>query len=220
MEQIKNEISRENANKILEDLKSQGLMSITEELIKDNKISFEIKGVKYRSRLLNLREKEELDALRIKKFGQLLQDKDLMLENTLIKVYKEKGIDIEEITEKIRKLDSEVHNIKLLLGEAISKNEGESIFKAYGEQISGILVERNILYVQKSTLLEYSIESQIINYVAELMTYLSTEMCTGTSPDEEKYVRVWVTFEDFKKCTDDELLNKAGVISTLLQYSI
>jgi hypothetical protein len=61
-----------------------------EELIKDNKIIFTYKDKKYRVRLLNLSEKEELDTLRRKKFGQLLKDKDILLEKDLIAQYKER----------------------------------------------------------------------------------------------------------------------------------
>lgn len=216
MDPIQKELSTEEATKLLKELESNGVMNITEELIKDNTISFEVKGIKYRARMLNLREKEELDNLRRKKFGQLLQDKDLMIEKTLIQVYKEKGIDVEEISENIEKIDAEMHEKKLALGEALAKNEGESIFKAYEEQITSLIEKKRILFVQKSTLLEYSIENQLLNYVAELITYLSIEV----EDTEGKYKRLWKSIEDFKNCEDNELIDRAGAISTLLQYTI
>jgi len=216
MDNVQKAVSTEDATKILKELDEKGLMSITEELIKDNKICFEINGVQYRSRLLNFREKEELDGLRRKKFGQLLQDKDLMLESRLIEVYKEKGVDIAEIDLKISKLDTLMHEKNLALGEALAKNDTPTIFKAYEEQIVAFATEKNVLNYQRNSLLQYSIESQLLNYVAELITYLATEIADS----EGKYKRIWSNYEDFKKCEDLALVEKAGVMSTLLQYSI
>jgi len=214
MESIQKVLSTEEASKVLKEIESHGAMNITEELIKDNAISFTVKEVKYRSRLLNLREKEELDNLRRKKFGQLLQDKDLMLDGKLIEVYKERGIDIAEMDEKMRKIDAEMHEKKLSLGESLAKNESENIFKAYEEKIKVLIEEKQIIYIQKSELLQYSIESQLLNYVAELITYLSTEI----EESEGKYKRLWKNLEDFKNCEDKELTDKSGIMSTLLQY--
>jgi len=216
MDSIQKELSKGEAAKVLKEIESRGRWSITEELIKDNMISFNIKGINYRVRLLNLREKEELDNLRRKKFGQLLQDKDLMLESKLVEVYKERGIDIETMKERMRKIDSELHENQLLLGESLAKAESETIFKAYEDKITVLLAEKNIIYIQKSELLQYSIEEQLLNYVAELITYLSTEI----EESEGKYKRMWTNLEDFKNCDNMELSDRAGVMTTLLQYSV
>jgi hypothetical protein len=216
MDSIKKELSMDAAKKVLNEIESRGKCSITEELIKDNMICFNIKEINYRVRLLNLREKEELDNLRRKKFGQLLQDKDLMLESKLVEVYKERGIDIEAMKERMRKIDSELHENQLLLGESLAKAESETIFKAYEDKITVLLAEKNIIYIQKSELLQYSIEEQLLNYVAELITYLSTEI----EESEGKYKRMWTNLEDFKNCDNMELSDRAGVMTTLLQYSV
>lgn len=216
MSNLGKEISNEEASKILQEINKNGIMSIAEEMLKDNKIPFEVKGVHYRIRLLNLREKEELDSLRRKKFGQLLQDPDLMIEKTLIKVYKEKGIDISEIDNKINKLESEIHNKKLALGESLAKNHNQSVLSAEDKTLVKLIEEKGILTIQRSTLLEYSIENQLLNFVAEVITYLSTEI----ENSEGKFVRMWKTLEDFRNCEDTELTDRAGVLSTLVQHLI
>ena len=216
MDSIKKELSMDEAKKVLKEIESRGKLGIVEELIKDNMICFNVKEINYRVRLLNLREKEELDNLRRKKFGQLLQDKDLMLANKLIEVYKERGIDIEAMNERTRKIDSELHENQLLLGESLAKAESETILKAYNDKITVLLAEQNIIYIQKSELLQYSIENQLLNYVAELITYLSTEV----EESEGKYKRMWINLEDFKNCDNMELSDRAGVMTTLLQYSV
>ena len=64
--------------------------------------------------------------------------------------------------------------------------------------------------------MQYSIENQLLNYVAELITYLSTEV----EESEGKYKRMWINLEDFKNCDNMELSDRAGVMTTLLQYSV
>ena len=44
--------------------------------------------------------------LKLSKFGQLLKNRDILLEKDLIKIYSERGIDINSLTEQIKKLDA------------------------------------------------------------------------------------------------------------------
>jgi hypothetical protein len=201
------------AEKIVKAMEKENELSKVEELIKDNYISFECKENKYRIRLLNLIEKEELDMLRRKKFGQLLKDNDILLEKDLITQYKERGIDINELNEQINKINSEELDLQMKLGESISKNEEELIFKTYKEQVCELRRKKRILNTQKNLLLEFSLENALLNYVAQVITYLSLE-----EKKDEKWQRMFKTLEDFQKYPDEELINKAGTYSILLQY--
>jgi len=116
------------AQKIIDDMSKAVDISKIEDLIKDNKIVFMHKEKEYRVRLLDRGEKEELDMLRRKKFGQLIQDKDILLEKDLRVQYKERGLNIDEIDEAIKKLSAQEVNLQMSLGEAITKNESETIF--------------------------------------------------------------------------------------------
>jgi len=215
MNPIKENVREEEAKKLLNEINESGDLNIVDEMLKNNQIEFEIKDKKYRVRLLNLKEKIDLDILRRKKFGQLIQDKDILLEKDLIKVYKERGINIEEIDDKMNKIKTEVNTKQILLGESIAKNDGETILKTYADQIKNLNDELNILFLQRLTLLEFSLENQLLNYIAQIITFLSTDVMN----EEGYYRRMWKTVEEFIDSSENDLKNKAGSASMLLQYS-
>jgi len=203
----------QEAERIVKKMEKETELSKIEELIKDNKISFEHNDKKYRTRLLNLAEKEELDMLRRKKFGQLIKDKDIFFEKDLIIQYKEKGIDIEkEIDAKIKIITAEEFDLQIKLGEVISKNESETILKNYKEKIEQLRLQRNILSTQKILLLTYSLECALESFVYQIITYLSSEVQT-----ENGWVKVFKSLEDFQKCEDEKLICKLGSYAVLLQ---
>jgi len=184
-----------------------------EELIKDNRISFNHKDKEYRVRLLNLSEKEELDLLRRRKFGQLMKDKDIFLEKDLITQYKERGINIDELDDQIKKINAEELDLQIKLGESISKNENETILQTYKDQIIELRTHKQVINSQKTLLLEFSMENSLLNYVAQIITYLSLE-----EEVEGKWQRMFKSLEAFQIYEDSELINKAGSYSMLLQY--
>jgi hypothetical protein len=203
----------EEAQKIVEEMNKDSDLNKAQELIRDNKIEFEYDNKKYRVRLLNLKEKEELDQLRRKKFGQLIQDKDILLEKDLIQILKERGMDIDINNEKIRKLDSEELNIQLKLGESISKNEGEIILKEFQKQIEDLRIKKAVLEAQKTLLLEFSLENQLLNYVSQIITYLSADIL-----EDGKWRRMFNNLEEFQTFSDEQLINKMAQFSMILQY--
>lgn len=201
------------AERIVSEMEKETELSRIEELIKDNRIVFKHNDNHYRVRLLNLAEKEELDMLRRKKFGQLIKDKDILLEKDLIVQYKERGISIEEIDEQVKKNEAEDFDLQLKLGEAISKNEGETILKAYKEQIENLRIKNQVLKAQKTLMLQFSLENQLLNYVSQIITFLSLdELKDGV------WQRMFNTLEDFQNYLDESLINQAGQYSMILQY--
>lgn len=212
-EKVKVNDRRVEAERIITEMSKATELSKIEELIKDNKITFEYKDKQYRVRLLNLAEKEELDTLRRKKFGQLMKDTDIFFEKDLIIQYKERGVNIDELDEQIKKIDAEELDIQLKLGEAISKNEGETILGAYKDQIIELRMKKQIIHTQKNLLLEFSLENSLLNYVAQIITYLSLEKF-----ENDKWQRAFTTLEEFQTYEDEQLINKAGAFSMLLQY--
>jgi len=201
------------AEEIVKSMEKETELSKVEELIKDNRITFEYEDKKYRVRLLNLAEKEELDMLRRKKFGQLIKDKDIFLEKDLILQYKEKGIDIEkEIDEKIKKINAEEYDLQIRLGESISKNENENIFKNYKNQITQLRLQKQVLNAQRILLLSYSLECALESYTYQVITYLSSEILT-----EEGWKKMFISLDEFQKYPDEKLIMKLGSYSILLQ---
>jgi hypothetical protein len=201
------------AEKIIKDMEQDSSLSKVEELIKDNRITFTYKENKYRVRLLNSAEKDELDLLRRKKFGQLLKDKDILFEKDILNQYKERGLNVFEETDiEIKKLDSVLMDLELKLGESISRNEPEQTLKNYKDKVQEIINKKKILFTQRNLLLEFSFENAILNYVAQIITYLSLEIVR-----DGIWKRMFNSFEDFQKYEDCELINRAGEYSMLLQ---
>ena len=209
-----------DATKIVKSMDDDINLKRVEEFIKDNKITFDYEGKQYRVKMLNLREKEELDILRRKKFSQLLQAKDdqnnyvYLLEKDLIKVLKDRGMKIDEIDDDLKKLDSEFSRIQLELGESLSKNEGEAILKTYEDNIQAIISQKQVLSTQRNLLLTYSLENCLENYVYQVITFLSLEKL-----EDELWIKAFDTLEDFQNYKDENLIIKAGQFSILLQIN-
>jgi len=209
-----------DAEKIVKSMDDDINLKRVEEFIKDNKITFDYEGKQYRVKMLNLREKEELDILRRKKFSQLLQAKDdqnnyvYLLEKDLIKVLKDRGMNIDEIDDDLKKLDSEFSRIQLELGESLSKNEGEAILKTYEDNIQTIISQKQVLSTQRNLLLTYSLENCLENYVYQVITFLSLEKL-----EDELWIKAFDTLEDFQNYKDENLIIKAGQFSILLQIN-
>ena len=205
--------SMEEARKMLDKFSEDKELSKVEQMIVDNKIEFDYKEKVYRVRLLKLKEKEELYLLKLSKFGQLIKNTDILMEKDLIKIYTERGINISELTDKIRQIDSEMLGLKMSLGEAIEKSESVSILKNYEEKIKVLLQNKQLVMIQKINYLGTSLESQMENYEAQFITYLTLEVL-----NEEKWERVFKSFEDFQNTEDEQLINLAGTRTMLLQY--
>lgn len=215
MDQLKKEqIHDEEVKKILDEMQEQYLIDKTYELIKDNKIEFEYDEKQYRVRLLNAKEKDELDMIRRKRFGQLLKDKDILLEKDLIIAYQERGINIEEIDEEIKKLNAQIDDQNYKLGEALSKQPGDIILKTYKDEIVRLTIKVRELVIQKSHLLEYSLENQLQNFVAQAISYLCLE-----EKVQNEWQRVFYSLDDFMK-QDDRLINIVGMYSMYLHYRV
>ena len=205
--------SKEEAQKILVEMNQKFELDRIEELLKDNKVDFKHKEKEYQVRLLTMRDKEELDDLRRKKFTNLLKDKDVLFEKDLIRIYKEKGIDIEEIMNNMKKYESERFGLQMKLGEALSKKAEEPILKGYEEEIKVLDQKINVLMIQKSDLLMYSFENQLMNSVAKWISYLSLYI-----KENDKYIKAFKTLEDFNVCDDEGLIGMATKYALMLQY--
>jgi hypothetical protein len=213
MDNLHDTDQRPEAERITKELQDSTELNMIESMIKDNKIEFVYNDKKYQVRLLTTAEKCELDNLRTKKFSQLLRDKDVLFERELIKLYKERGIDIELLDDTLRQLDAEESNIMIKLGESLHNQDGDAILKGYAEQIEKIKFKRQMINNQKTSLLEFSLENKLLQYLAEIITYLSLDIY-----EHDTWKRLFSSYEDFKTCTEDGLIVKAGMFSMFLQY--
>jgi len=203
----------EEATKMAKDLNDKYELDHISEMVKTNTITFSFKDKEYRIRLLNQKEKDELDLFRRRKFGELLQDKNILFSAELIRLYKEKGIDIEEeIDNKVKKIILQLNDKRMKLGEALEKKDPESILKTYADEIEEIENEIGGLTIQKSNLLENSFEKTLENQVIKCLAYLSLEIKIN-----EEFSRAYNKIEDFLK-VDEELISKTITYAMAINY--
>ena len=211
--QIREKIREEEAKRILNELQEKYEIDTVDEMVKNNEIEFKHNDKKYKTIMLTMSDKDELDLLRRKKFGQLIQDKDILLEKDLVRIYKERGVDIDDINKQIKGIETERFNFQMKLGEALTNKLGDSIIKEYNKNIEELTIKIRLLEITKNDLLQYSLENQLMNYVAEVITYLSLYVS-----ENNEWKRVFNSFEDFKSSKDEELKIKSAKKSICLQY--
>ena len=210
--EIREELRQDEAKKILDTINDEYGINKVRDLIKDNKIEFEYNEKQYRTRLLTTKEKDELDYLRRKKFGQLIQDKDILMEKDLINIYKERGIDIAALDRDKINIERQIADVNYRLGEALTKEPDEGILKSYRMEIEQLSTKLYEIVIQKNHLLDYSLENQLINYVAKVASYLSLDILIG-----ESWSRAFNDIEYFLS-TEERLINAAALYSTALNY--
>jgi hypothetical protein len=88
-----------------------------------------------------------------------------------------------------------------------------SVLKSYAEQIERIKFKRQMTNNQRNSLLEFSLENKLLQYVAEIITYLSLDVEENT-----EWKRVFKSYEEFRNYIGDELVIKSGMYSMFLQY--
>lgn len=214
MEETNKEVMKqEEAERLAKEMQEKTNLDKIAELLKDNKIEFSFKDKDYRAHLLTFKDKEELDELRRKKFGQLIQDKDILMEKDLIAIYKERGINIPTMDEKMHLLEAEQISLQIKLGEALSKKADEAVLKAYKGKIESLQAEISTIVIQKSQLLEYTLENQLSNFVAKVITYLAIDVL-----ENNEWIKAFKTFEDFQNNAEDEYINTAAKYALVLQY--
>ena len=133
-----------------------------------------------------------------------------LAEVDLRKLYKERGIDINEIDSKVDLYRLKEKDILLKIGELLTKNPSENDIKAYKEEVENIRTSINTLIIERTGLLDISIDQQMLVFVYSYFAYLLTDKLI-----EEKWIKAWNSFDEFL-VDDEKLVNQAGMYSTLL----
>ena len=210
----KEQLHNDEVKKIIEEMQESYQIDKVKDLIKDNKIEFLHGEKQYRVRLLNSKEKDELDLIKRRKFGQLLTDKDILLEKDLIIAYKDKGIDIEDLDSKIKNINAQLDAQNYKLGEALSKSPGDTILKSYKMEILDLTLQLNELIIQRGHLLEYSLENYLQQFISQAISYLCLDIKI-----EDKWIRAFGTLDELLE-QDEKLINLVAMYSTYLHYRV
>lgn len=161
-----------------------------EQIIKDNKISFEVEGVKYHIRKPNLVEVTEIEEAKRKKYLEFIKDDSYMFRKSWIESYKKKGIDIAEMESKGKLVKSEMEAAMLRLATA---TEPKAITELKNE-ILKLKDEQFGISMQITDLLSYSIEDQINIFSLSYTAFKVLEKEVN-----KEWVRAFSSYEEFRK---------------------
>jgi hypothetical protein len=201
---------------IKKEVKKQLDVNLVEKLLGNNEIEFEYKKEKYKVRKPTYKERQDSYQRKIVKYNELLQLKDengnykYKIQDDLTAIYKERGIDIEEMDNKFLVLETKINNYKEKLGKALKEKKSDNELKIFRDEITNLLEQQKKISVKKNSLLESSLENQVLIYLYNYLTFLVTEKLK-----KDKWVKVWNSFEDFLN-EEEQLINTASFYASLV----
>lgn len=204
-----NKVREEAIKKFNEKIKEIDDSENVKELIKDNKIPFAIKEKNYRIRKPIFREKQQLRIFKAKKSSEFMATSGLKLREELVVEHKKNGIDIEAMDDEITNLEKSKNIVRIKL---IKVNDNDK--PKLKEQIEDLSAKQIQVSLKKQSLLENSIEDLLIEYVNAYLIYLVLE-----EQKEDKWTRVFNSFEELEDSDNDDLLLTAGSYLGALIYS-
>ena len=198
MNKEKQEIAK-NALKVLKELEDETKL---ENLIVDNKIVYKHNDEYYRVRLPNFSEQQELSTAKRKKYIEFISDDSFLFRKQWKKKYKAKGIDIDKMDEKINLYTSDMRNKLLRLAKIVNNIKEIETLKT---EIEDLREKQFALSMEKTDLLSYSLEDQLMIFSNGYLTYLMLERKT----EDKQWVRHYESYESFEKSNNSELINTA-----------
>jgi len=212
MEDKKKDVKKEElAKEFVKTLGELENIDDVENMIRDNKIDFTLKDVKYRVRQLNFDENTILEKFRRTKYLEFVNDDSMKFSKQWIKLYKEKGISIDEMEQNIRDNIQRENKLMLLLAQTGDKDKDK--VEELKNQIIEIRKESALINIEKVDLMSFSIEDQLMIAVNSYFTYLALEKMV-----DKDWKRVYESFEEFSKSPDTTLTTKAFQYSNALIY--
>jgi hypothetical protein len=203
----KKELKLEEVNKKLVELLN---LSDIEDLLKSNEKIFEYEGITYRIKKPNFKQRQEAYTKRVEKFTELLRNEKYLLEEDLKTSYKKRGIDVDAITLELTNKSKRRDDLMLQLGEALKKMSPETDLQLYKKEIEFLNDEIQRTFLKKSSLLEFSIENQVLIFIYSYLTFLLAEKKIG-----EDWVRLWNNWEEFQN-SNEPLVNKFTYYATMM----
>jgi len=202
MEEKKDLNKREMAQKLLKTINELDMGNEVERKIKDNKIVFKVAGKIYRVRRPTYEEQMKSEKFRRTKYVELVNDKSMLFRKQWTAKYKEKGIDLDKMDVDVVTLQNKIESIMLRL----AKTQNEKDVKKLRDEIVELRTNQAMISVEKTDLLSYSIEDQLMIAVNSYYAYLLLE-----KPEEDKddkWIRVFDKYEEFTNSQDTDLINK------------
>jgi hypothetical protein len=185
-------------------------LSEMEDLVKSNEKIFDIDGQSYRVRKPNFKEKQEVYRRRIEKFTELIKNPAYMLEKDLIATYRTRGIDMDKIDGDFQSKVARRDELMLKLGEAIKNQTPEFEWQIYRKEIEELNAEIQNISINKTSLLEFSVENQVLVTMFNYVTFLVTEKKIGDS-----WVKVWNNYTEYENDSSN-VPSRAAYYATMI----
>jgi len=202
---------KETGKNLIETLDEAEQLQNLEQMIKNGKIIFPLKDKTYRIRKPTYEEQIEVESFRRKKYLEYIKDKSMLRRKDWIKLYKEeKGIDIDQMEGKILQLEAQ----KEKLEEKLATSSNDADIKALKKEIQELKLKQMDINMEKTDLLSYSIEDQLMIAVNSYYTYVVLEV-----KKDDKWERAFKTYEEFSKSNDNILVNRAFYYINYLIYN-
>lgn len=199
----------------VEEVKKQINLSLVEQLLTNNTHEFEVEGEKYRVTRPTFAQKKEVNNVKMKTLNKLLRDPDCLFEKDVIALLKTKSVDIPDMDNQLKVLESQKHKLRLSLGEILAKQEDESNLQMLKTEIEKIETKQQILSFEKAFYLENTIENQVSIEVYCYTSYLITERAEEESGQDVNWVRPWKDYDDFLN-SSEELINAVSFYATII----
>jgi len=203
----KEQLNQEKISEIREQINKVTNSDLLEKIIQDNQFEFKHEDILYRVVAPTFEQKQNANQKRLAKYMELLRNPDLVMEAELRQLYKKKGIYIDEMDKQFNALVNKKESYMFKIGKALKEKKSEQELQVYKSEIEKIIAEQQEISIKKTTLLEYSIEHQIMIYVYSYLTYLIAE-----KKIEDKWIPVWATYEQFMQ-------DKTSIINTVTFYA-
>jgi len=209
-------MSKEKSKETLQKDLTKKLQQLNEKeqlegLIKDNKIEFEIKGIKYRVHKPTNAEGLQVRKARTKKYIELLKDDTYMLREQLIDLYKGKGVDIKQLEEDIKEISLQIEDIQEKV--APIPTESKELISNYEQQVKDLIQKQSEISIRLTELMEYSVENEILEYSNLYLIYSILE-----EQKNNKWVKCFANYLDFLASDNETLILEATYNLSLLVF--
>lgn len=195
---------------ITEEIARISQLDEVENLIKDNIIKFEHEDIRYRVRKPTSGEKESVRKKQLEKYMEYIRSSELMFEEKLIEIYEAKGISINKIEDNIVGVEKQIN--ELLKRLATSQNKED--INLLKNEIRELKNRQFELITKKNSYLQYSIESQVSEFINSYYVYLLLEKENG-----EVWKRVFDKYEDMLNTNNENLILRSAYFLSALMYN-
>ena len=208
----------------IEKIKKETMKALNDEYVEEalqhKEKEFEIDGTFYKVSKPKYSMKKDTYSKRIAEHNKLLSEKDdkgnfiFKSEAELIKVYKERGIDIESKKIEMGNVLKKRDEMLLKLGKLLGDKAQEADLEIYKKEVEKLNSKYFDLSAEVTKLLEDTIENQTITYAYSYLAYLVTEK--KVKKDSE-WVKAFDSYENFVDSTP-AVVNKIIFEASFILY--